>query len=280
MKAPTGWHAFLTLELARTHHRTVARRCIHEGPLYIQLALYPEHDGCAHFYLLHPPGGLVQGDRIEIEVAACAGTQALVTTPSAAKLYRTPAGGTHQQATLRVASGAGLEWLPQEAILFDGATGHMGIRLELASDARVIAWDSWVLGRAAAGERFEHGLYDNHLSVVIDGRLHWHERTRIPGRDISPLQDRAWGLAGHNVLGTLVAYGGSAAVSDALVASVRDAMPAIDGHIGVTRVDDLLVVRILCSDTRSLHQALHSAWRVLRPAIMNRPAVAPRIWAT
>jgi len=278
--AAAGWQAHLSLACQRSADRTVARRCRHQGPLTIQRALYPEGDGTAHFYLLHPPGGLVQGDRIEIDVSVDAGAQALITTPSAAKLYRTPAGGTYQQATLAVRAQGSLEWLPQEAILFDGASGHVGLTLELAADARVIAWDAWVLGRAAAGERFEQGLYDNRLSVIIDGQLHWQERTRVVGSRDSPMQDAAWGLAGHNVLGTLIAYGGPHVIDNDVVETVRAALIDINGQVGVTRIDDLLVVRILCSDTRVLHRVMHDAWQVLRPRVMSRPVVTPRIWAT
>ncbi len=274
-----GWQARLDLGLARTGPRTVLRDYGHEGPLYVQRALYPERDGCAHLYLLHPPGGLVQGDRIEINVTAARGAHTLLTTPSAAKLYRTPAGGTHQQATIRVADDASVEWLPQEAIIFEGAVGHMQLDFELCAGARLIAWDAFALGRPASGEAFEHGLYDNRLSLRIDGRLHWHERTRVPGRSESHLQTARWGMGAYRVLGTLVAYVPEG-INNPLADTLRDALREMDTPIGVTCVDGVLIVRILSVDTARLHQALHTAWATLRPVILGKQAVAPRIWAT
>jgi urease accessory protein len=277
--AGVGWRARLGLGLACSGARTVLRNYSHEGPLYVQRALYPERDGCAHLYLLHPPGGLVQGDRIDIDMQVQRDARVLVTTPSAAKLYRTPAGGTHQYARVRVAADASAEWLPQEAIVFDGAHGRMQLAFELDADARLIAWDAFALGRPAAGEPFAQGLYDNHLSVRVGERLLWHERTQVPGSATSRMQCAAWGLNGHPVLGTLVAYAPAGVDAD-LETSVREVLAVLNTPSGVTRVDGLLIVRVLAMDTGRLQQALRGAWTAVRPVIMGKPVLEPRIWAT
>ena len=59
------WHASLQLDYTLEGPRTVARHA-HNGPLRILQSLYPEGDAVCHNVLVHPPGGLVGGDTLDI----------------------------------------------------------------------------------------------------------------------------------------------------------------------------------------------------------------------
>ncbi len=88
----------------------------------VQRPFYPEGGTC-HVYLLHPPGGVVGGDQLELQVQSEPGSHALITTPAATKFYRA---GPHPHSLLQQnlqVRDATLEWLPQETIVFDGAEG-------------------------------------------------------------------------------------------------------------------------------------------------------------
>ena len=78
------WHARLQLDYTLESARTVAR-FRHSGPLRILQSLYPEGDGICHNVLVHPPGGLVGGDTLQVKVTAAAGSHGLVTSPGAAR---------------------------------------------------------------------------------------------------------------------------------------------------------------------------------------------------
>ncbi|KEZ79314.1 urease accessory protein UreD [Salinisphaera hydrothermalis] len=274
-----GWRARLDLTIARRGERSVAVRRRHVGPVYIQRPLYPELDGTAHVMLLHPPGGVVQGDEIVFSVAVEPGAQALITTPSAAKLYRSPDRASRQSVQLCVGRGSSLEWLPQEAIVFDGARAQTSLDLDLAADARAIAWDVWMLGRPASGESFQHGRYDGRLNVRLDGRLLWHERTGVPGAGDSPMLDATWGMGGARAMGTLVAYRPEG-FDEATVTDVRSVLAVYDLAVGVSAVDGLLVVRVTAREAHEIQPPLRNLWVWLRPLVYDKSAVAPRIWAT
>src|SRR4051812_21971832 len=100
-----SWHARLYLDYRRDGARTLVRH-EHEGPLRVLQTLYPEGDGIAHNVLVHPPSGLVAGDTLEIALHAGAGTHGLVTTPGAARFYRSEGEPAVQRTRIALDSGA------------------------------------------------------------------------------------------------------------------------------------------------------------------------------
>lgn len=289
--------------------RTVLARCRHTGPLRVQRALYLE-DVC-HVYVLHPPGGVVGGDSLEIEVAVAARAHGLITTPAAGKFYRSAQRQAVQRQRCQVAAGGALEWLPQEAILFDRSWSRLETRVELAGDARFAGWDIVALGRPAAGEGFVNGLCEQRFALFRDGRPLWRERNVYQGGGAQ--MAAAWGLGGFSVCGTLVCtvpgrHGGDgrgghevpgsrAGISAfdraragmsargqvaALVDEIRADMegwPAEDRY-GVSWVEDVLVCRYLGRNAETVRQGLAAVWARMRPVVFRRAAVVPRIWNT
>ena len=154
---PSGWEAHLELEFRREAARTVLSTRRHTGPLRVQKALYPEGADVCQAIVVHPPGGIVGGDSLAIDVDVGTGAHAQLTTPGATKWYRSAGSVARAETALRVAAGAVLEWLPQEAMLFDGARASIALRVDLAPGARFIGWDVICLGRTASGERFDVG---------------------------------------------------------------------------------------------------------------------------
>lgn len=270
------WHAHLSLNYrheAGTGRTVLARR--HSGPLQVQKALYPEGAALCHTLLVHPPGGIAGGDALAIDAQVGPGAQALITTPGATKWYKANGRTALQQVTLQIAGG--LEWLPQEAIVFDAADVRSAIDIDLADDdAATLGWDIVALGRAAAGESFEHGRFTQTIRLRDGGRLQWVERSRIDGGDAllaSPI-----GLAGRHVFGCLWAAGPR--WTDAALEALRAQLPAQSAAI--TRVAPrLLLARVLAHATPVARQALTAVWQVLRPQVFaGRAAQLPRIWAT
>ena len=78
------WHAQLNLDYRLDAQRTVLRH-EHSGPLRIFKSLYPEGDGICHNVIIHPPGGLVGGDVLDVQVHVGRGAHGLISTPGATR---------------------------------------------------------------------------------------------------------------------------------------------------------------------------------------------------
>jgi urease accessory protein len=274
-----GWQAHLVLRFAhaadRVPERTVLVERRHAGPLRVQKALYPEAPAVCQAIIVHPPGGIVGGDTLDIAVTVDAGAHAQLTTPGAAKWYRSAGAPARQRTTLVARAGAVLEWIPQETLLFDGARAEIATRIELAGGARFIGWDVTCLGRTASGERFDHGCCAQSVELLRDGALIWCERTVLEGGSRA-LQSGAM-LGGAPVYGTLVAAG--PVVDDGLLAACR-AIVATNGEGAVTRLSAALVARFRGASALAARTYFANLWHVLRPAFVGRVAVPPRIWST
>lgn len=267
-----SWHAELELGYGRfgDSTRPVQRR--HKGPLRVQKHLYAEGPQVCQHIIVHPPGGIAGGDRLDISAHVGPDAWAQLTSPGAAKWYRA-AGPAYQQLDLTVAVGATLEWLPQETIVFSAAQAELTTRIELHGDAKLLYWDVVALGRPASGERFTLGYFQSHLDIRRDGRLLWHERQRIIGGD--GLLDSPIGLDGKTVFATLLITGEA---DSELLEACRSLTNPVRGDL--TQLPGLLVARCLADEALHARAWLIELWKLLRPTLLGREALAPRIWST
>ncbi len=271
-----GWRASLQLGFERRGARSVCHQRRHFGPLRVQRPFYPEGEEVCHVYVLHPPGGVVGGDVLEITVELNRAAAALLTTPAAGKFYRSAGPLARQRQTLHVAGGAVLEWLPQETIVFDGAGAAMTTRVNLEDDAGFIGWEIVCLGRPAAGSKFASGVVSQTWEIRRNGQPLLIERAVYDGE--GGALNASWGLAGQPVNGSLVCVGDCAAVIEA----IRTATAALDieGLFSVTQLAGVLICRYLGPHSDEAKSCFIAAWEILRPLVLQRAACPPRIWAT
>ena len=274
------WHGRRSLHYVRDGERTVAHDR-HEGSLRVLKALYPEGHGICHHMLVHPPGGIVGGDLLDIDVALDAGTHALITTPGATRFHLIIGAAAARYATLCAADGARLEWLPLETIAYRGCIGENRVRLELAAGAQTIGWDVLALGLPAAGERFEAGVFTQQLELTGC----WLERGRIAASD-KRLLDPPLGLAGLRVIATAWFASGTplpAALRESLPDTARACAEAgpLAARCGATSPHERVVVlRVLAAHVEtamSLLTSVRAAWRQLAWSLAAEP---PRVWRT
>ena len=274
------WHAQLDIDYRLEADRTVARH-VHTGPLRILQSLYPEGDAICHNVLVHPPGGLVGGDTLDLNISVAAGAHGLVTTPGATRFYRSDGELAVQRTTIKVANSARMEWLPLEAIAYSGCLAENHLTLSLAPGAELIGWDITALGLPAARLPFEAGNFCQHLEVPGV----WLERANIKALDVL-LLDSPLGLAGHRCFATLFFIAGSKLDrirrQDALDAarSVIQIHP-LGATAGATSPDGRVVlVRVLAPVVEPAMALLRSVWLAWRRELWQLDKGSLRIWST
>ena len=275
-----GWHARLELHYTRDGERCIAHDR-HVGPLRVLRRLYPEGPSVCHHVLVHPPGGIVGGDVLELVASLEPHTHALITTPGATRFYRSAGEPARQQVAARVAADARLEWLPLETIAYNGSLAENRLRFELAAGAEMIGWDLVALGLPAAGESFVRGSYQQELQLPGV----WLERATIAADD-HRLLDSPLGFAGRRVFGTLWFAAGSALDvprRDALLEAARAQMQqsALLATAGASAPhEEIVAVRVLAERVEPAMQLFTAVWAAWRRLAWQLPACAPRVWRT
>ena len=271
----TGWVARLELGYESRAGRTVVARRSQMGPLAVQKALYPETGAICQSVVLHPPAGIAGGDQLDLSVSVDVDAHAQLVTPGAARWYRSAGARARQRVVFALGAGAKAEWLPQENIVFDGAIAETELCVELAAGAAWIGWEIFCLGRTSAGERFERGVLRQRTQISRDSVPQWLERGVV--HSASRLRTAAPCLHGRSVFGTLLAA--AEHVPEALLRSCRE-IRCVVGELGITKVPGVLAVRYLGNSTEEARQCFAGVWSKLRPPLLGRDAVAPRIWST
>lgn len=251
----------------------------HDGPLRLLKTLYPEGAGIAHAVLVHPPGGLVGGDRLDISLDVQAGAHLLVTTPAATRFYRSNAGEAAQVVQASVGEGARLEWLPQETLAYPGCVARNEVKLSLAPGASLFATEVLGLGLPAAAQPFDKGRLLQHLEVTGQ----WLDRGWLDAADTA-LLDGPCGLGGHRVLGTLAyAQTGTLADAEALLTDSRALLAEVP-HSGITHLAGprgaVLLARIVGDEVEDVTLGLRRVRALWRERLWALPGGDPRIWAT
>jgi urease accessory protein len=281
------WHARLALRF-----RQQARGCrlvssVHQGPLYVQKPFYPEGADLAHVYLLHPPGGLVSGDRLGIDIVLEQGARVLVTTPGAGRVYRARSDRSLQQQSqhFELAPGAVMEWLPQEMIVFPGAFGRMDTTVDMSAGSTYLGWEICCLGLPASDLPFTHGELHQRLFIRYDGKPVLLENLHLNETSFE-LAAAAVGMNACPVSGVFVAGQVSGNTEDeatqALLASLRQYLSTLKqaGQANVTLMNGFIIGRYLGQSAEDARRVFTGLWSLVRPLLTDRIACPPRIWAT
>ncbi len=283
-----SWHGHLTLNYRLDPHQATPRTIAHDrhdGPLRVLQRLYPEGDAVCHHVLVHPPGGLVGGDTLDVALDLAEGSHALITTPGATRYYRSDGAPATQRVTARLADGARLEWLPLETIAYDGCLARNEMRFELAPGAQMMGWDLLALGLPAADLAWRRGHYEQRIELPGV----WLEQARLSADDHA-LLDSPLGWAGQRVLGTFWLASGTAlprAATEAALDAARSlladwpAEPGLVLHAGVSATQpSCLVLRVLAPRVEPAMKHMAAVWALWREQLWGRVACPPRVWST
>ena len=275
------WHASLRLDLRldAQEGRSLAR-FRHQGPLRILQSLYPEDPRICHNVLVHPPGGLVGGDQLDIGIRVEAGAHGLVTTPGATRFYRSDGEPAQQRTQIGIGPGARFEWLPLATLCTSGCIAHNRLVIEPESGAEFIGWDISALGLPGSSQPFVSGRLHQHIELPGN----WLERATIDAAD-HRLLDGALGLAGQRCIGSIFFISGTSITRERREAALDAARAVAGAHplaafAGATSPQPrVIVLRVLAPLVEPVFDLLRRVWAAWRAELWQLPSTEPRSWS-
>ena len=274
-----AWNATLSLDYSLQAGKTVAH-FRHDGPLRILQSLSPEGPAVCHNVLVHPPGGLVGGDTLDITVTAATGSHGLITTPGATRFYKSLGETALQRTRIQLEAGARAEWLPMEALCYSGCLAENHLTLDLAPGAELMGWDVTALGLPSASQPYIEGSFCQHIELPGV----WLERARILAND-PLLMDSPLGLAGQRCVATLFFASGSKLERKRregaldLARGVMQAHPLCNTAGATSPNAQVVVVRVLAPLVEPAMGLLKQVWKSWRQHFWDQAAPSPRIWS-
>jgi urease accessory protein len=188
------------LQSGATRPTTTALTTLRAGaPLKLLTPSFPAAPKCAAVCLVTFGGGLVDGDRIEVEIVVERDATLLVFTQSSTKVFR---GQSAQHISARVEDGGALILLPDPVSAFAGARYTQRIDIALAGTGSCVVLDGFTSGRAAFGERWLMNALDLKTTIRRDSSVLVADALRIE-EDASELQ----ALHAFDAFATLLAVG-------------------------------------------------------------------------
>ena len=215
-------------------------------------AIFPRPKmGAIEAVMINTAGGITGGDRFSTKVTAHTHAKISLTTQAAERIYRAPdATPGSMQTRLEVKSNAQLYWLPQETILFEGSRLRRRLDVDVARESKFLMVEPIVFGRAASGEILHYCALDDTVCISCEGTPIYVDRIKLNG-DIALTLKRAAVADGARAMASVVLVDQRAKV---MMDGLRPLLPCSGGASLVA--DNLLVVRLLCSDSFALRSAL------------------------
>ncbi len=264
---------------ARSQGRTVLKHRRQIGPLATQRPLYPE-GGICHTYILHPPGGVVAGDTLDIHCTVHENAHAVLTSPGATKFYLSTGAVAMQQQTLHIANGADMEYLPQENIFFNGCHARIQTDIHYQTGGRFMVWEAHCFGRPANRQTYTCGTVHGRTRIFMDTTQVLNETIAY---DATSEGIRAVGLQHYPMQASF--YISCDARTPNLIDTIRNLITdrqllRQEGICGVTQMGDIIVVRMFSVWAETIRCMFVRIWQSVRFARYNTAATVPRIWHT
>jgi len=222
-------------------------------------------------------GGLVGGDRLDIEISAGAQTSSRMMPQAAEKIYRSIGSNTSIHVALHAAEDSWLEWLPQETILFDQSRLRRRTTVRLQSNARALCGEMLVFGRTAMGESMQQGLLRDAWEVYRNERLIWADALQLDEK-LDSIFASPGGFGGARAAACAIYAALDAAEQEAFARELIAACDASELHVAVSRIGEVLVVRWLGQNSRVLRHAYGQFWAAFRHQLTGLPPIMPRLW--
>lgn len=278
-----GKNAFLRLGFERRAGRSILATMERRAPLLVQKALYCD-EGMPDLpvvFIVTNSGGILQGDRYAIEIAAGPDAWGHVTTQAATKIHEMDANHAAQTQEIALDDAAYLEYLPEPVIPFARSRFLTRTTIRIAPTATLLYAETLLGGRKhyKDGELFRFDLFSSTVAAERPGgeSLFVEKFLIEPAR--SPVA-RPGVMDDFDVFGNVLLLTPSG-VADAVSERAVVAWSRAEGWAaGVGRLpnDAGLVYKIVGRESSVVRQKIRDFWSLVRPEVVGRPVPPEFAW--
>ena len=172
----------LRLEGDAESKKTVIREKYWKVPLFAQRAMYLEESlpAMAYVYIISPSGGILQGDRYNIDITLSNNAFAHITTQGATRIYKMENNFGTQMVNIVVEEGSYLEYIPDQIIPFHDSRFYQPVQLKIHNNATLIYSEMLAPGRVASGESLEYEIcYIKTTAINHENKLRFTDMVKL-----------------------------------------------------------------------------------------------------
>lgn len=215
--------------------------------------------GSTQAILINTGGGLAGGDKFNHTFGCEQGASLSLTSQAAERVYQTLGPPAEIATQIGVEKGAQLFWLPQETILFNGASLARTYTVTLAHTAKFLSIEPIIFGRTEMNEKITSLHLKDRWRIWRDGKLLHAEDLKLgPKLPVSLAT-----LNGAHSMATVI-Y---------VAADAETKLEAMREFSAASAWNGKLIARFIAKDGYTLRKALIPAIKVLAGA-----EALPKIW--
>jgi urease accessory protein len=176
---------------ARENGQTVLAGQSFRAPFHVGKAYWDEEGRALRVQVVNPTAGILEGDKLEMDISVAKGAALLVTTPSASRVFHMRVGEAVASQTFSVEAGGWLEFLPEPLVPHNASSYRQTTEIDVEVGGEVVFADFLTPGRIARGEMWAWSRLKLELTLRIGGNLIFRERLDQSGEELRSLADLA-----------------------------------------------------------------------------------------
>jgi len=262
---------YLRTVLSRRGGRTGIEDCYFQGAYKITRSVYLDSSGQPCLYVMNPGGGYVAGDVYRQELVLKPGAEAIVTTQSSTKIYKSGQLPAVQETEVSLGAGSLLEYMPDPAIAYQNARFRQQTIVRIEAGATLFYADVFTPGWAPDGTYFRYDWISSRLEAYQAGQLIVFDHLRLaPDEDFSGLG----GMEGYTHLGAVLVLGerADAAFLEEVCHLLEDCGEKVRAGVSLLPACGFSV-RLLGHSTQEVTEAIGLIHRHVRRAWFGRDPV-------
>lgn len=236
-----------------SHGRTFLRKQSFRAPIHLSK---PHWDGkYLIINVVNPTAGLFAGDHVEVTVRVCAGARAVLTTPSATRVFRAKHSMQRTEIVqiIVVENGGRLDVCPDILIAHGGARYSQASRIEVHAGGELFFTEMLAPGRTASGETFAYEQLEFSTDLIVGSRLVVREKYCLDASSQGLESLRRRFPNAYYASSLVVSRAARAELLQREIAGLNGASLLAGGS---RPADDVYIIKLVATDSMSLRKAM------------------------